>query len=233
MYARSARYYDAIYSFKDYAVEADAVSSRIRAAQAGRRHAARRRVRHRGAPRALRAEVPGRGHRPLRGAAGRRPDADARRRAAPGRHDDVRPGQDVRRSHVHVQLDRVRRLAGRARCGHRAHGGPSGAGRRAGRRAVAAAGRLPGRASEHPVRGRAGHRRRPHVDLPQGGTPLLVRHGAPGRLRGRRRALRRAPRARAVHRRGAARRVRAGRAERRARSGRPDGPRPLRRRRSS
>ena len=31
MYARSARYYDAIYSFKDYAVEVDAVSSRIRA----------------------------------------------------------------------------------------------------------------------------------------------------------------------------------------------------------
>ena len=31
MYRESARYYDAIYSFKDYAVEADAVSSRIRA----------------------------------------------------------------------------------------------------------------------------------------------------------------------------------------------------------
>ena len=31
MYARSARYYDAIYSFKDYAAEAAAVSARIRA----------------------------------------------------------------------------------------------------------------------------------------------------------------------------------------------------------
>jgi len=29
MYARSARYYDAIYSFKDYAAEAAAVSARI------------------------------------------------------------------------------------------------------------------------------------------------------------------------------------------------------------
>ena len=229
MFTNSAHLYDAVYSFKDYGAESERLQALIEERSPGAstlldvacgtgKHLEQLRAWY---------EVSGLDLDPqlLEIAQERLGDVELHE----GDMTSFSLGRTVRRRHVPVQLDRLRRHGRAARRRDRRDGGSSQSGRRADRRAVADAGRM-GRRPAAPALGRrAGSEDRAHDHLRPGGPARDHELRVPRRHPGRDRGVLGAPRGGAVHGRGVPAGIRRRRALRRARPRGPDRPRALHR----